>query len=168
MMEGWIRIHRKLQESQIWCHDEPFDMRSAWIDLLLMANHADRETIFDYTPVMVRRGQLITSVRKLSLRWGWSKNKTLKYLRLLENASMIERDSNARRTLLTIVNYGIYQDGRDTDVHTKGTLRGHRRDTGMPQTKNDKNGKNEKNIYIHAFSERDVDYAALETEATDV
>ena len=120
-------------------------MRSAWVDLLLLANHRDVEIIFEYNPMTVKRGQYLTSVRKLSARWGWSKNRTLKYLRLLESLGMIHRESNNQRTLITIEKYSDYQDIRDTDKDTDGTQSGHKADTGMPQTKNEKNEKNEKN-----------------------
>lgn len=149
MVEGWIFLHRKLQECEIWANSQPFDMRSAWVDLLLLANHRDAAIIFDYEPMTVKRGQYLTSVRKLSARWNWSKNRTLKYLRLLESLGMIHRESNNQRTLITIDNYSIYQDMQDTGEDTKrtqvGTQSGHEADTGMPQTNNEKNEKNNKN-----------------------
>lgn len=162
MVEGWIFLHRKLQECEIWANSQPFDMRSAWVDLLLLANHRDVAIVFDYEPMTVKRGQYLTSVRKLSARWSWSKNRTLKYLRLLESLGMIHRESNNQRTLITIDNYSIYQDMRDTNEDTKRTRvktqSGHEADTGMPQTNNDKNEKNEKNIknnniYPSSFNE---------------
>lgn len=142
MAEGWIKIHRKLLSCDIWDNDQPFDMRSAWVDLILLANHRDVEMLFDYEPLTIKRGQYLTSVRKLGARWGWSKNRTLKYLRLLENLKMIERESSSKRTLITIVNYGVYQDARDTDVDT-GMDTGV--DTGMPQTRMNKNDKEKNN-----------------------
>ena len=77
-MPGWIKIHRQIQNCLIW-DDKPFNMASAWIDLLLLANHEDKETIFDKKPILVKRGQRITSVRELSSRWGWGKDKTLRF-----------------------------------------------------------------------------------------
>ena len=152
MVEGWIFLHRKLQECEIWANSQPFDMRSAWVDLLLLANHRDVAIIFDYEPMTVKRGQYLTSVRKLGARWNWSKNRTLKYLRLLESLGMIHRESNNQRTLITIDNYSVYQDIQDTNGYTKrtqiDTQSGREADTGMPQTNNDKNDKKEKkNIY---------------------
>lgn len=141
MKKGWISIHRKIQECEIWINNEPFDIRSAWIDLLLLANHEDVEMVFDYEPMLVKRGQFLTSVRKLGARWSWSKNRVLKYLRLLESLNMIERESNNQRTLLTIVKYDFYQHCEDTDVDTdKDTSV----DAGMPQTimKNNENKNN--------------------------
>lgn len=142
MVEGWILLHRKLQECEIWSNSQPFDMRSAWVDLLLLANHKDVELIFDYKPMTVKRGQYLTSVRKLSSRWNWSKDRTLKYLRMLERLGMIHRESTNQRTLVTIDNYGIYQDMQDTDKDT-GSYTG--KDTGSytgsPQTNNENNEK---------------------------
>lgn len=139
-MEGWILLHRKIQESKIWtAANQPFDMRSAWVDLLLLANHDDVETLFDYKPMIIKRGQYLTSVRKLSARWSWSKDRTLKFLRLLETERMIHRDSNNQRTLVTIENYDVYQCKQDTNKDTTsytGT------DTGSPQTNNEKNVNN--------------------------
>lgn len=148
MLEGWILLHRKLQECEIWANSQPFDMRSAWVDLLLLANHRDVEIVFDYKPMIVKRGQYLTSVRKLGARWSWSKNRTLKYLRMLESLNMITRESDNQRTLVTIVKYEVYQDCRDTGVDTNmDTGMDAVVDTGMPQTKNEKNEKNKKNIY---------------------
>jgi hypothetical protein len=150
MAKGWISIHRKIQECEIWVNNEPFDIRSAWIDLLLLANHEDVEMVFDYEPVIIKRGQFLTSVRKLGARWSWSKNRVLKYLRLLESLNMIERESNNQRTLLTIVKYDVYQRGKDTDVDT-GIDTGMNAvvdavvDTGMPQTIMNNNENNENN-----------------------
>ena len=157
MPEGWILLHRKLQECQIWDNSHPFDMRSAWIDLLLLANHRDVEILFDYEPITVKRGQYLTSIRKLCERWSWSKNRVLKYLRLLENLQMIKRDSNTKRTLITIVKYEFYQDVRNTNEDSNedtgiDTYKNGGVDTGVPQTKNEKNEKNEKE-YICSFDE---------------
>lgn len=139
-MKGWICLHRKILESDVWMDDEePFDKRSAWVDLLLMANHKENSMIFDGHKLVVERGQIVTSVRKLSSRWRWSKNRTLRFLRLLEELDMIQRESNARRTLITVVNYGVYQDRRDTNEYTNEYTSGDSSrdtsgDSSVPQT----------------------------------
>ena len=117
--KGWICLHRKIQDCFIWDSNEKFDSRSAWIDLLLLANHENKNTMFDGKPIVVKKGQRITSVRILSDRWHWSNEKTLKYLRMLEQEKMIVRESDNRRTLLTIVNYELYQDIANTEQNTE-------------------------------------------------
>lgn len=149
-------MHRQLQESEIWHMNQPFDVRSAWIDLLLLANHEDKEIIFDYKPEIVRRGQILTSVRQLCQRWNWGKDRTLKYLRLLCQLQMITKDSTNKRTLITIVKYGDFQGQQDTD---KDTTEDTEQTRVRPQSRhnhaannNVKNVKNER-IYIPSFSE---------------
>lgn len=142
-MIGWIKLHRKITECSIWDSDEPFDRRSAWMDLVMMVNHEDKKVLFNGKTVIVKAGQKITSVRKLSERWHWSKNKTLRFLVLLESENMIIKESDSNRTLLTIINYGKYQGQWDSDGDSHGDSDG---DTHVPQTRN-KRIKEKKNIY---------------------
>lgn len=146
MAEGWIKIHRKIQDSRVWtCHRQPFDYRSAWIDLLLMANHKDAKIIVDYDEISVKRGQLLTSTRQLGERWHWSKDRVCKYLRLIESEKMVSRSATTRYTLLTIENYDFYQCDVDTGLDTEQTQSRH----GSATNKNVKNEKNNINIYLY-------------------
>ena len=154
---GWVRIYRKIQDCEIWETDEPFDRRSAWVDLLLMANHKDKNTLFNGHPITIKRGQRLTSIRKLSNHWNWSYKRTVSFLNLLEELGMIIRESDNTKSLLTIVNYGIYNDSGITNDSTNDSTdyitndsteeslteapRNHSRHTN----KNDKNDKNEEN-----------------------
>ena len=125
MHDGWIRLYRKLQECWVWEDKEPFDKRSAWIDLLLTANHADAKLLFNGELITVQRGQILTSVRKLSVKWKWSVNKVYRFLKLLESDKMLQKESNKDRTLLTIVNYSVYQGGEYTNEYTNGNIDGY-------------------------------------------
>ena len=125
MHDGWIRLYRKLQECWVWEDKEPFDKRSAWIDLLLTANHADAKLLFNGELITVQRGQILTSVRKLSVKWKWSVNKVYRFLKLLESDKMLQKESNKDRTLLTIVNYSVYQGVEYTNGNTNGNSDGY-------------------------------------------
>ena len=152
MAVGWIKLHRKIMESSLWS-DEPFDERSAWVDLLLMANYEDKQILFNGKSITVKAGQRITSIRKLAHRWHWSNGKVERYLKKLEDAEMIsrKRDTNGHTnrdtlrdkngTLITIVNYGFYQGMRDTNEDTN---RDTNRDTNGVQTRIYKNIKKER------------------------
>ena len=107
-MSGWISIHRKIQDHWLW-QEKPFDKRSAWIDLLLMANHKDNKFLLGSELIDVKRGSFITSEYKLIDRWGWSKTKVRNFLKLLEDDKMIIKISDRKKTTLTIVNYNDYQ-----------------------------------------------------------
>lgn len=109
--KGWVSIHRSIYDNWIWNDDEEFDKRSAWIDLLLMVNHEDKKVLIDGNLELVKRGQRITSIRKLCNRWKWSRTKVNNFLKLLEKDGMIYlKIEPHKKTIITIVNYNLYQD----------------------------------------------------------
>lgn len=129
-MDGWIRLYRQIQKCSIWDSDEPYDMRSAWLYLILNANYKDGKVITKNKKlVSVERGQIFTSVRKLAEHWKWSNGKVLRFLSMLEQDKMLLIDKHTSGTLLTIVNYGLYQDCQDTHENTDGTLTEQTRNT---------------------------------------
>lgn len=122
MAYGWISIHRKIQQSDIWLDKEPFDKRSAWIDLIMMANHEDKQILFNGKFMEVKRGEKITSLKQLSDRWRWSTGKVKRFLNLLESGSMIELKTKRRYTSYKVVNYNVYQNediDKRNEVETK-------------------------------------------------
>lgn len=108
--KGWVLIHRKIWDSAIWTSEEAFDRRSAWIDLILMANHEDKEKVISASDTQkIRRGQIHCSTKFLANRWGWSKNKVLRYLALLKSADMVTTQRYNGRTLITLIKYDDFQ-----------------------------------------------------------
>lgn len=108
-MSGWISIYRQIQDHWIWRSKEPFDKRSAWIDLLLLVNHKDEEIEFDSGTIKVERGQRITSLEKLANRWKWSRHKVSDFLNRLEQEHMLTQVRDKKKTLISIENYDKYQ-----------------------------------------------------------
>lgn len=106
---GWIKLYRQVTDSSIWDIDDPYDKRSAWVYLLLSANHEDKDIVVKNSTITVHRGQRFTSVRKLSETFKWTKDKTLAFLRQLERLGMVTRDATHSGTLITIVKYEEYQ-----------------------------------------------------------
>lgn len=142
MTYGWISIHRKIQQSDIWLDKEPFDKRSAWIDLIMMANHEDRQVLFDGKFIEVKRGEKITSLRMLSEKWKWSRNKVKRFLKLLESGSMIELKIDHQKTTYKIVNYNVYQN----EDLSKRPQKDHKKTTDGPQTDTNNNVNNFNNV----------------------
>ena len=142
MTYGWISIHRKIQQSDIWLDKEPFDKRSAWIDLIMMANHEDRQVLFDGKFIEVKRGEKITSLRMLSEKWKWSRNKVKRFLKLLESGSMIELKIDHQKTTYNIANYNVYQN----EDLSKRPQKDHKKTTDGPQTDTNNNVNNINNV----------------------
>ena len=71
---------------------------------------------------------------------GWSNTKVVKFLSVLKGDKMIDYFSDKKKTLLTIVNYDIYQNDKTQKRQSKDT-----ETTQKHTNKNDKNDKNDKN-----------------------
>ena len=130
-MQGWIKIHRDLLDNELWS-DKPFTKGQAWVDLLLLANHKDKNVLIGSHTEMVERGSFITSELKLMERWGWGRKKVKLFLNFLESQKMIERNANNKRTAITIVNYGFYQDcdlPKEQQKNSKRTAKEQQRDS---------------------------------------
>ena len=148
--EGWAKIYRSLSDHWLW-EDKPFSKGQAWIDLLLLVNHSEKKTMIDGRLETVSVGQTITSTRKLCDRWGWSNTKVRNFLKILENESMIIVKSDRKKTVISIVNYSVYQDSDNK----KATVKRQSSDsetTVKHTNKNEKNEKNEKKNNIRRFT----------------
>lgn len=108
MAEGWIKLHRNIQEHWLW-QDEPYDKARAWIDLLFLANYEDKKTAYRGEIIICKRGDVNLSISHLAERWKWSRDKTTRFLRLLESDGMCVVNATTNRTTITIVNYDFYQ-----------------------------------------------------------
>lgn len=107
--KGFIALYRNILDHWLW-DDKPFSRGQAWIDLLLTVNHADKKIMFNGELTTIKRGQTITSIRQLCDRWGWSNNKVTRFLKILESEQMLTRKSDSKKTVITIDNYGFWQD----------------------------------------------------------
>ena len=159
-MSGWIKLHRQIQECFLWRIKEPFDKRSAWIDLLLLMEHQNKNLMIDGKIETIKRGSYMLSIEKLCDRWMWSRNKVKRYLDVLEREHMIVTRRTNKGTLVSVVNYCIYQNqdkqGEPTDeppleptdeLSLELALEPPDELPDEPQIKNIRN-KEDKNIYI--------------------
>ena len=144
---GWVKIHRSITEHWLY-KEKPFCMFGAWIDLLLLANHEDRKFPLGDKIITIKRGQMVTSFRSLSERWGWGMGRVKRFLNLICIDNMISINSTTNGTLLTIVNYDVYQISdtqTERERNANGTLAEHLRNDSGTIAERNKNIKNEKN-----------------------
>ena len=159
---GWVKIHRKIMNSSVW--SDPLRLK-AWLHCVLSANHEDNEIFRNGNVVKVKKGQFITSNRRLQEEWGCSTNTVKKILNQFTELDMIRYSTETRRyTVITLINYGVYQDRvyseRDTERDTeRDSERDTERDTEREQTRIYKNYKNDKeDIYTASPDEDDYPY----------
>lgn len=145
-MEGWIKLYRKIVDNPYY-FSEPFTRSQAWIDLLILANHKDNFYYKRGVKIDVKRGQIGMSLENLAKRFRWSRGKIERFISELESSSQIVRQNNNVTTLLSIVNYDLYQQDSNADNKPSRTqnskANGHQT---VKQTDTNKNVKNVKNV----------------------
>lgn len=168
--KGWIKLHRQLLDCWIW-QEKPFDKGRAWVDLILLATHKDKKLIIDNKITVISRGSFMTSILKLSDRWGWSRNKVKRFLELLESEQMLNTERTSNGTLVTIVKYEDYQCGEPTDEPTnEPSNEPSLEPTDEPQNKNERikeyilcsNSLNE--TYIEEQEKKKIEKQQMEKE----
>lgn len=108
MKQGWISVHRQLEDHWLW-EDKPYAKGQAWVDLLMLANHEDRKIPYKGEIITCKSGDVNRSILELSKRWGWGRDKTRKFLSLLESDGMVTVKASKHRTTITIENYEFYR-----------------------------------------------------------
>ena len=130
---AFIKIDREIFSHWIW-NEKPFSRAQAWIDLIGLANHETKDFMHQGVLVHGIRGNVYRSKLWLADRWGWSRGKEDRFLNILEKENMIQenrvRIGTVNGTVITIVNYGKFQDVRAV----KKTVNGH--STGSERTVN--------------------------------
>jgi DNA replication protein DnaD len=149
--KGWIKIHKQIKDSAVW--SDPLRLK-AWIDILISANYEDKEWFANGSVVQIKRGQFVTSNRKLQEAWGCSGKTVKKVLTQFTDLKMIKVEfPNKKYTLITVVKYGDFQDvgnaegytEGNTESHTEGYTEGNAEYTQLKNIKNIKNYKELKN-----------------------
>lgn len=103
VQNGFVALHRSLL-SWGW-HADP---ATGWlfVNLLLMANWTDS----DWQGMTIKRGQLITGRKALAAQTGLSERQIRTALDHLKSTNELTIKSTNKFSLITIVNYGKFQD----------------------------------------------------------
>lgn len=97
-------LHRSLLNHWIWL-SESFTQGQAWVDMVLLANHASGKMMIKGQLVKIERGQLGRSKLNLAKRWRWSRGKLNRFLSRLEMEHMIVQQAGHLTTVITLCNY---------------------------------------------------------------
>ena len=157
--KGWIKVERALLDTFIWDFDQPFDDRSAYIDLRLRANYTDKDFRAKKSRdvIHVHENELMTSIGNLAERWHWSKDKVRRYLKMLEDGGFVKVVPYTCGTIIKLENIGIAGDGANDDKTANKTAYKYRheydhKDDGktsnesrLKKERKDKKEKNQKN-----------------------
>lgn len=129
---GYIKLHRSILSWE-WYGD--IKTRGLFLHLLVAAQWEDVRI----EGQVIKRGQLCTSIRKLADVVGLSERGVRTSLQRLQSTGEITMQSNQHHSIITVVNYDLYQGSsavtherhskRHTDRHTRTTRIDTRRQT---------------------------------------
>ncbi len=134
-MQGYIAIHRQIVDSSFYKDSQAVHL---WLHLIMKANHKDKCFMMNGSEITVKRGQLITGRKALSLETGIQESKIQRLLKAFEKCHMIEQQTNNRNRLITVLSYDSFQAG-EQQMNNKRT-------TDEQQVNTNNNVNNDKNV----------------------
>lgn len=116
---GWITIHRKIKDHWIFQKNKTKTEFEAWIIMLMEVNHKDEKVLIGNTLIECKRGQSVKSQKTWAKLFGWDRSRVRRFFTLLKTEQMLSLKSTNKMTILTILNYDIYQNNRTSNEHQK-------------------------------------------------
>ncbi|WP_375199497.1 hypothetical protein [Bacillus sp. RS11] len=124
-MLGWISLHRKLQEHEIYA--DPY-MLKLWIHCLLKASHKERNQLVGNQVVNLEVGQFITGRKALANEFNKgakdthiiSESTLWRWMLLFEQLQMLNIKKTTKYSVITVVNWCEYQ-GIEQQMNSKWT-----------------------------------------------
>lgn len=126
MNNGWVKIHRQIQEKG-WYSDSEFV--HLWVHFLMKANHEGKEFLFNNEIQKLERGQFISGYLKLEAETGINRRKVEKIVKCFEKDGSVGKQSNNKFSIYTIINYDKYQLEGEARGEAKGKQRGNKGET---------------------------------------
>lgn len=127
--------------------DGRYSRREAFLDLVQRASYEPEKVIIvKGGRVVIKRGQLAFSLRKLAEKWGWGKDKVAKTLEDFQAERRIDILKDSLTSVLSIVNYDTFQGCADTNQDTSAdTIADTDKDADKDNNKNNKEDKKTRN-----------------------
>ena len=106
MHNGFIALHRKLLQNPIF--DNP-NLLKMWLWCLLKATHTEHKQLIGLEVIELKKGQFITGRFSGANELKVNESTWYKHIKLLEQLEMITLKSNNKYTVVSVVNWELYQ-----------------------------------------------------------
>lgn len=166
MDKTWIKLYRQSLENDLY-NIKPFDRFHAWIDLLLLAEFKTHKKLWRGKMTEFKRGDVNLSIEKLAIRWGWSRGKTVRFLNNLNDLEMISLNVHRNRTVITLVNWDLYQNGGHQNGHQNRHQTEHQNDTSDDTSNDQYLNKDKKDKEIKEMPSADFSSTSDEEDEDD-
>lgn len=111
MDNGFITLHRKIQDNPIFQNSELFHL---FVCLLLDANHERKRILRKGQEEWIERGQLKTGQYLLAIKTGIPRGSIHHYLMTLQNLGILSIKASSKYSIITIVKYSDYQSKKES------------------------------------------------------
>lgn len=108
MNNGYIKLYRKILDNPVITKDT--EHLAVWIYLLLNATHKEKTTMFKGEKITLKPGQLLIGSKSMGEQLGINYVKVHRIINEFENEKQIEKQKSNKNTLITIVNWELYQE----------------------------------------------------------
>jgi len=139
MNQGWIKLHRKLLDHP---KSNDSDFMNLWITFLLLATHTPYRSNFGGKIITLKPGEFITSRGSLSKQTGIQESKVERIIKCLKTEQQIEQQKSNRSRLISVVNWGSYQENEQPNEQPVNN----QRTTDEQPVNTNKNIKKEKKV----------------------
>lgn len=138
----WISLHRKFLK---WQWYKNINVKTLFIHLLLKANYKDNY----WQDIVIKRGQILTSIKNLSDEIGLTEQQTRTALNKLKSTNEITIKTTSKFSLITIEKYDFYQNNNKKITNEITQNLTNEQQTNNKQITTNNNINNNNNIYIY-------------------
>lgn len=114
---GFFTVDRGIWDHDLLNEGEPFSRREAWLWLISEAAWKPIRRRIKGRQIDLERGQMVGSTRFIASKWLWSEPRVRRFLDALVTDEMIDANTDAGVSVITICKYDEYQfDGQPSDA----------------------------------------------------
>lgn len=148
---NWFKVHREMVLSTIWSKSTPIQSK-VLITLMSMVNFKERVYEFNGNPIVIQKGQVITSLQEIADRCGKgiTINNVRSALRRFEKLGYVTRESTQQGSLITVSKYEEYESNilkgyKSNNIQSANQVQAeHKSDTTNKKLKKERIEKREK------------------------
>ncbi len=150
-MKGWVKLWRKLEQSDVW--SSSLLTRSVWIWILMHANHESKE----WNGQILEAGEFITSYAKISKGVAWTENRKVVIpsakrartaVELLTNLGCLRAGYRQGGLWIKVLHWEQYQGSDDDDLGRVNDELGQVQGTNLGRNQGNKQEEKNKEVYI--------------------
>jgi len=117
-MAGYVKLHRKCLESAVFGDS---DLWRFWCWCLMKASYKQRQVLISGSVVCVEPGQFVLGRKSAAESLGVTERAVRTCLKNLEKLGNIETKTTNRFTLVTLINWELYQENEDEVTNKRPT-----------------------------------------------